>query len=147
MLLLIGARITFMFQSPGLHPPEYPVEDSSVNHPSVHTQDAVAGRSDVPDRIELFPHPRLLQIVLVLSYIKPFLLKKKKKYCVKLPQRVLLSRYLATKISDASYVITKSRWSRKTTLEEYFIHKFIHKSPQKNPFDVVLTGKAVRPNW
>lgn len=68
-----------MFQSPGLHPPEYPVEDSSVNHPSVHTQDAVAGRSDVPDSIELFPHPRLLQIVLVLSYIKPFLLKKKKK--------------------------------------------------------------------
>lgn len=61
--MLIGARITFMFQSPGLHPPEYPVKDSSVNHPSVHTQDAVAGRSDVPDRIELFPHPRLLQIV------------------------------------------------------------------------------------
>ena len=77
--MLTGARITFMFQSPGLHPPEYPVEDSSVNHPSVHTQDAVAGRSDVPDSIELFPHPRLLQIVLVLSYIKPFLLKKKKK--------------------------------------------------------------------
>ena len=82
MLMLIGARITFMFQSPGLHPPEYPVEDSSVNHPSVHTQDAVAGRSDVPDRIELFPHPRLLQIVLVLSYIKPFLLKKKKRNIV-----------------------------------------------------------------
>ena len=77
--MLTGARITFMFQSPGLHPPEYPVEDSSVNHPSIHTQDAVAGWSDVPDSIELFPHPRLLQIVLVLSYIKPFLFKKKKK--------------------------------------------------------------------
>ena len=120
--MLTGARITFMFQSPGLHPPEYPVEDSSVNHPSVHTQDAVAGWSDVPDSIELFPHPRLLQIVLVLSYIKPFLFKKKKN-SVKLPQGVLLSRYLATKISDASYVITKSRWSCKTTLEESFVHK------------------------
>ena len=97
--MLIEARITFMFQSPGLHPPEYPVEDSSVNHPSVQTQDAVAGRSDVPDSIELFPHPWLLQIVLVLSYIKPCLLKKKKKkkmkYCVKLPQGVLTVKVLS----------------------------------------------------
>lgn len=51
---------------------------------------------------------------------------KKKKNSVKLPQGVLLSRYLATKISDASYVITKSRWSCKTTLEESFVHKCWH---------------------
>lgn len=59
-------HLTTVFEGPGLLPPEDPVEESGVDHPSIEAKVVVEGRPDVPHGVQLLPHPRALQVVCIL---------------------------------------------------------------------------------
>lgn len=61
-----------MFERPWLFAPEDPVEDPRVDHAAVQTKVVVEGRSDVPDGVELLPHPGRLQGLGVLGSVQTY---------------------------------------------------------------------------
>lgn len=63
---------TTVFEGPRLFSSEDPVENSSVNHATIQAKVIVEGRPDVSYCIQLFPHPRILQVVTVLGYMEPW---------------------------------------------------------------------------
>lgn len=62
--------LTTVFEGPWLFSSEDPVEKSSVNHTTIQAKVIVEGRPDVSNCIQLFPHPRVLQVLRVLRYME-----------------------------------------------------------------------------
>lgn len=62
--------LTTVFEGPRLFSSEDPVENPSVDHATVQAKVIVEGRPYVSHCMQLFPHPRILQVVSVLRYME-----------------------------------------------------------------------------
>lgn len=60
-----------MFESPWLFSSEDPVEDSSVDHSTIQAKVVMERWPYVSDRMQLLPHPWLLQVIRILRYVEP----------------------------------------------------------------------------
>ena len=58
--------LTAVLKGPWLFASKDPVEDSSVQHPSIETEVVVERWPNVPHGIQLLPHPGALQVLLIL---------------------------------------------------------------------------------
>merc|ERR1719357_763182 len=66
---LVPLRAT-VFERPWLLSSEDPVENPSIDHATIQAKVIVEGWPDVSHRVQLFPHPRLLQHLRILRYVE-----------------------------------------------------------------------------
>lgn len=70
-------ELTTVFKSPWLFSSKDPVEDSSVDHATIQAKVVMERWPDVSDRMQLLPHPGLLQVIRILGYMEPCIWIKK----------------------------------------------------------------------
>lgn len=62
--------LTTVFEGPWLFSSKDPVEKPSVDHATIQAKVIVERRPDISYCIQLFPHPRILQVLSVLGYME-----------------------------------------------------------------------------